>query len=144
MKINDKDNLIIDKHIEYLKYAAVNNYGLKSHGFIYRVLTGFTARLTDTVYIKDGMVMTTSFDESGFRAYKEKYIKAGSLIEFRYECDAHCRDTDNDYWMIDPSILALKCTPFAKIEESVRANNKLNLKEILEHKKYKLLTGDKK
>ncbi len=136
MKITDKENIILDKHIEYLQYAAKNNYGLKSHGFIYHVDCGFTAKLTDTVYIKDKEVLTSSFDEADYRAYKEKYIKKGSIIEFRYECNAHCRDIDNDYWEIDPSILALKCTPYAKINQDVKWNNKLNLKEILENKEY--------
>jgi len=136
IRITDKDNLIVSKHIDYLKSAASNGYGLCSHGFIYKVLEGFIARLNHTFYIKNGIVITTDLDQADFKTYKEKFIKAGSLIEFRYEYAAHCRDIDDDYWMIDPAILALKCTPYAQINKDTKFEGKLNLKEILELKKY--------
>ena len=137
MKIpNDKENMNKKIHNDYIIECAKNNYGLRSHGFLYKVTNGFTANINSEVWIKDNKIMTEKFEEKDFIAYKTKYIKKDTIIEFRYEYDAHCRDIDNDYWRIDKSILALCCEPFAKIKESVRSINKLNLKEILEQKLY--------
>jgi len=133
---NDIENMSKKTHSEYVELCAKNNYGLISHGFIYKVTNGFTANLTRGIYIKDNEIMKEKYEEKDFVAYPTKYIKEGSLIEFRYEYDAHCRDVDNDYWRIDKSILALCCEPFAKIKEEVRFNNKHNLKEILDDKLY--------
>lgn len=135
-KINDKDNMIKELHQDYIIRCAKNNYGLRSHGFLYRVTNGFIANLTNRFYIKDNEIMKDNFSDNDFIAYKTKYIKKDSIIEFRYEYDAHCRDIDDDYWRIDKSILALCCEPFAKINEDVRSQNKLNLKEILDKKLY--------
>ncbi len=128
--------------IEKTIFAAKNNYGLPSHGIIYKVLTGFMAKLNSPYYVKDGQIMTEKQDEADHRAYREKYIDKDSLIEFRYECYAHCRDADNEYWCIDPCVLALKCEPFAKIDGTTRWENKLNLKEILEQEKYILIEDE--
>ncbi|HEX5328853.1 hypothetical protein [Sulfuricurvum sp.] len=127
----DKNDLI-----EKTIIAAKNNHGLQSHGIIYEVLTGFRASLNNPYYIKDRQIMMGNYEDADHRAYREKYIEKGSFIEFRYEYDAHCRDEDNDYWRIDPCILALKCEPFAKINDEIRFENKLNLKDILEQKLY--------
>lgn len=136
MKITDEDNMIKEKHIEYLKHAAQNDYGLKSNSFIYEVKCGFRSELSGAIYIKDNQIMTENFKYADKRTYETKYINKGALIEFRYEYDAHCRDIDNDYFRIDPCILALKCVPFAKIKKQTRWENRLNLKEILEQKLY--------
>jgi hypothetical protein len=133
---NDKENMNKKDHMDYIIECAKNNYGLRSHGFLYKVTNGFSAMLVRGIYIKDNKVMSESFKEKDYIAYRTKYIKKGSIIEFRYECNAHCRDIDNDYWVIDKSILALCCEPYAKIEKNTRWENKLNLKEILEKKLY--------
>jgi len=133
---SNKDNMNKKIHQDYIIECAKHNYGLRSHGFLYKVTNGFVANLTNGFYIKDNELMKDNFSEKDFVTYKTKYIKKGSVIEFRYEYDAHCRDTDNDYWRIDKSILALCCEPFAKINEDIRLQNKLNLKEILDEKLY--------
>lgn len=140
MKVpNDKENMNKKIHMDYVIECAKNNYGLRSHGFLYKVTNGFTAMLHNTIYIKDNMIMSGKFDRADYRAYETKYIKKDSIIEFRFECDAHCRDTDNDYWVIDKSVLALCCEPFAKIEENISWENNSKLKEILENKTYQLM-----
>lgn len=144
MKIpNDKENMNKKIHNDYIIHCSKNGYGLRSHGFLYKVTNGFTAIDHNNIYIKDNKVMIEKYDEADFRAYKTKYIKEGSIIEFRFSYDAHCRDIDNDYFVIDKSILALCCEPFAKIDENIRWENKLKLKEILEQKLYTKLIGDK-
>ena len=133
---NDKENMNKSIHMDWVLECAKNNYGLRSHGFIYRVTNGFTAVLKNGFWIKDNEVMKENFEDKDFIAYPTKFIKEGSLIEFRYEYDAHCRDIDDDYWRIDKSILALCCEPFAKIDENTFRENKLKLKEILDKKLY--------
>lgn len=144
MKIpNDEQNMNFKLHHDYIIECAKNNYGLRSHGFLYKVINGFTAVLANNIYIKDNKVMFENYEDKDFICYKTKYIKKDSIIEFRYECNAHCRDVDGDYWVIDKSILALCCEPFAKIDHKTRSENKLNLKEILSNELYtKLLRED--
>jgi hypothetical protein len=132
---NEKDNMIKKKHQDYIIECAKNNYGLISHGFLYKVTNGFTARISQGVYIKDNKVIDTNLNEKDYVVYKTKYIKKGSIIEFRHGCDAHCRDIDDDYWVIDKSILALCCEPYAKINYRIFNDNNLSLKQILEQKK---------
>lgn len=102
--------------LDKLKNSAINGHGLSCHGVVFRVISGFYA-----------------MKNKGNNQYEGKYINKGSLVEFRYPHSAHCRDVDDDYWMIDPVILAFKCKPFGKIKESVSFENKLNLKEIIEY-----------
>jgi hypothetical protein len=130
------EDITKEEFIEQIK----RDYSLYSHGVIYKVNTGFRAELTKTLYIKNNEVMTEKYEEADFRVHPTKYIEKGSFIEFRYENDAHCRDEDNDYFRIDPSILAIKCEPFAQIDEKTRFENNLKLKEILEQKLYKETT----
>ena len=137
MKIpNDEQNMNFKLHRDYITECAKNNYGLRSHGFLYKVINGFTALLTNNIYIKDNKVMFENYEYKDFICYKTKYIKKDSIIEFRYECDAHCRDVDGDYCVIDKSILALCCEPFAKIDHNTRNDTKLGLKEFLSNELY--------
>lgn len=137
MKIpNDKENMNKKIHMDYVIECAKNNYGLRSHGFLYKVTNGFTAIIHRAIYIKDNKIMTERYNEVEYKVYKTKYIKKDSIIEFRFECDAHCRDLDNEYFVIDKSILALCCEPFAKINENIRYGNNHNLKDILEQELY--------
>ena len=139
MKNSDTDNMNKIKHMEYLRKASLNNWGLKSHSFIYKVISGFRAISNNITYIKDGKVITDQLDKAEYKRSEIIYIEKGSFIEFRYEYDAHCRDIENRYWCIDASILAIKCEPFARILSVVRAQNKMNLKEILDTKSYELV-----
>ena len=125
MKINDIDNMNTLKHIEYIREASAKGWGLRSHDFIYEVLQGFSAKSTNTIYIKDNEVLNQKFDTADFRAYKIEYIKKGAFIEFRYECNFNFRDEKNNYYEVDPSIIAVKCIPFAKILQEVKWNNEL-------------------
>ncbi|NOQ31810.1 MAG: hypothetical protein GQ570_11870 [Helicobacteraceae bacterium] len=136
MKITEKDNMNTLKHIEYVREASKNGWGLQSHSFIYEVLSGFSAKSHTTIYLKDGIVLKEKLDTADKRVFEETYIKKGSFIEFRFECNFHFRDENDDYYEIDPSIVAVKCIPFAKINEDVRWNNKLNLNEILDKELY--------
>ena len=137
MKITQEDNMNTLKHLEYIREASKNGWGLQSHGFIYEVMSGFSAKSHTTIYLKDGIVMTEKFGDSDCKVYEESYIKKGSFIEFRFECNFHFRDEEDDYYEIDPSIVAVKCVPFAKIDEVVKWNNVLKLSEILKQKLYK-------
>lgn len=139
MKINEEDNMNTAKHLEYIKKASANGWGLRSHGFIYQVMRGFTSNSHSTIYIKDGIVLKENLETADKRAYEEIYISKGSFIEFRFENDFHFRTVDNEYCRVDPSIIALKCVPFAKINDKTSWNNKLSLSEILEQKKYILM-----
>ena len=139
---SDKENMNKKIHMDYVLECARNSYGLRSHGFLYRVTNGFTANLLNGLYIKDGEIMKENFNENDYIAYKTKYIQKNSIIEFRYECNAHCRDIGTDYWVIDVSVLALCCEPFAKIQTATRSQNKLNLKEILENELYEKIIED--
>ena len=83
-----------------------------------------------------------AYSEYGFSAFCLAFIFANIIwsiiqfLEFRFENDAHLRTIENDYICIDPSILYMKCIPFAKIYKNIRGENKLNLKEILKQKLY--------
>tara|TARA_R110001632_G_scaffold2415_1_gene10809 strand:+ start:1169 stop:1597 length:429 start_codon:yes stop_codon:yes gene_type:complete len=135
-KPNEIENMNKVIHQDWIINCAKNDYGLISCGFIYRVTNGFVAIQKNSIYIKDGIVMRDNFANKDYEAYKEKYIKKDSFIEFRYENDAHCRDEEDDYWRIDKSILALCCEPVAKINEYTRRENKLSLQKILKYKLY--------
>ena len=102
--------------LDKLKNAAIKGYGLSSHGVVFRVISGFYA-----------------MQDAGKDIYKRKYIKEGELIEFRFAHSAHCRDIEDDYWMIDTVVLAFKCKPFGRIREDIRFANNLKLKDIIEH-----------
>ena len=112
--------------LDKLKAAALSGHGLSAHGIIFKVNIGFY-----------GMIRGSGSGDNP--KYRDKYIKKGALIEFRYEHSAHCRDVDNDYWMIDPVVLAFKCTPFGRIKENVNFGNKNNLQEILDQRLYNSL-----
>ena len=133
MRISDEENMNAKKHMDYLSYAAKNEYGLVSHGFIYKVMKGFYATSTSGKYIKDNIVMTENLERADYVAFEKKYIYPGDLIEFRYEYDFHFRTINNKYFVVDPCVIALKCEVFAKINESVRFENKLTLSEIIEN-----------
>ena len=38
---SDEENMCKKTHIDYVIECAKNNYGLRSHGFIYKVTNGF-------------------------------------------------------------------------------------------------------
>ena len=49
-KIENMNKVI---HQDWIINCAKNDYGLRSHGFIYKVTNGFTAILNDGIYIKN-------------------------------------------------------------------------------------------
>lgn len=102
---------------EHKKSLDLSNYA--KHRTIYCVVDGFTA-------------MSTGFDRFNGKKYVEPlYIEKGTIFEFRYSYDCHCRDTSNNWFVFDPSILKLKCKKFGVINSKTAFNNKKNLREII-------------
>ena len=133
MEFKNKKELI-NTLIDYISNKGI---GINFSGYIFKVKSGFSAELHRQIYLKDGVVLDENFNTADETVHRTKHIEKNSLIEFRFEYDAHCRDIDNDYWRIDQSILALRCEPFAKIHNSVRSSHKKdNLKFILDNKLY--------
>ena len=102
--------------------CEIDNYA--KAGDLFKVLHGFSAESSRGI--------SDPSDPKNKHIYKTtKFIEKDSIIEFRYAYDAHCRDTDDDYWRIDPSILMIKCKRYGTVHDKVRFENKLELTDIL-------------
>lgn len=131
-----QSNINKEAHIKYIIEAVANGWSLKSNGFIYKVKRGFFGEKEKGFYIKEDKVLHSNLSSADTLTHESIYLKEGDFIEFRYEYDAFCRTKNGVFFKIDPSILALKCEPFAKIYEKTRFENKLSLQEILQKKLY--------
>lgn len=64
-------------------------------------------------------------------------LKRGELIEIRYPTEWHYRTIDNLYLHSEPIDILKHCRLYGIINEDIRFNNRLKLKEILEQRVYK-------
>ena len=65
-------------------------------------------------------------------------IEEGEIIEFRYHSAIHFRTQDNIYCVLKEDIFYEHFEPYGKIYDNVKANNKCQLKDILEHSLFSL------
>lgn len=122
MLIKLEEKMIKSKHMEYLQNNAKNNDSLDIENFIYKVKNIFIARHNRT---KEYMPIR-----------KNQFIGywCGSGV-----WGACFRDINNNYFTVDPCVLAFKCEVFARIHDKLE---RVHFAQIIDQKLYQKVTDE--